>query len=553
MAAELVVVNARVATMDPSRPAAVAVAAGEGRILAVGGETDVRPHIGPRTRVLDAGGRRLIPGFIDSHMHLLGYGLFLERIELGNAASLEEVLERVRQRAQTTPPGAWILGGGWDEGRLGGLPSREWLDRAAPEHPVLLARHCYHVTAANTPALRLAGLWDTSKAIAGGIIDRDASGWPTGILREHAKDHVDRAVPPLTAADYRRALRRAAASAAAHGLTSVHSNDGKDYPLAEILAAYGDVSGGLDGRDPAEAGGQGLLPLRVWWDFAEEELETAARQGWHSGTGSDWFKVGAAKTFMDGSLGGRTAALWDPYSDDPESRGVLLWDEAALAERMVFARSHGFQMAVHAIGDLAQDVALRAYERACKAVALPAGASAAAGRLRLIHCQISHPTLWRRMHDLGVVADVQPRFVSSDYPIIEARVGSARAATSYAWRGMAEAGVPLAFSSDCPVEPIAPIQAVYAAVTRQMMDGEPSGGWLPGERFTVEEAITCHTRGAAYAVGEEGSKGCIREGYLADMVLLDQDPWGVQPSELKDMQVAVTIVGGRVVHAAPGL
>ncbi|MHB9146177.1 MAG: amidohydrolase [Symbiobacteriia bacterium] len=539
MTADLVILNARVATMDPAAPAAAAVAAENGRILAAGDDAAIRPHIGPRTRVLDARGRRLIPGFIDSHMHLLGYGLFLERIELGDAASLDEVAARVRERAGLTQAGAWILGGGWDEGRLGGLPSRDWLDKAASAHPVFLSRHCYHIGVANTAALKAAGLWDRSTAIAGGIIDRDASGWPTGILREHAKDRIDQAMPPLTAADYRRALRRAAAAAARQGLTSVHSNDGKDYPLAELLAAYEELTGG-----PAP------LPLRVWWDFALENLEAVAERGWRSGMGTDRFRIGAVKTFADGSLGGRTAALQDPYSDDPGNRGVLLWDEAALAERMAFARSHGFQMAVHVIGDLAQDVALRAYERAHDLTPLAAGAHAAASRLRLIHCQISNPALWRRMRGLGVVADVQPRFVSSDYPIIEARVGAARAATSYAWRGMAQAGVPLAFSSDCPVEPVAPMQAIYAAVTRQTMDGEPVGGWLPAEQFSVADAIACHTRGGAYAVGEEQEKGCIRPGYLADLALLEQDPWGVSPSELKDVQVAATIVGGQVIFEA---
>lgn len=536
MQADLVVLDAVVATMDPDRPQAEAVAVKDGRIIAVGADRLVRALAGAGTLVLEARGRRLIPGLIDSHMHLLGYGLHLERIGLSSASSLAEVQGLVREQAARAPRGTWILGGGWDEGRLGGLPTRQLLDAATSDHPVFLTRHCYHVGAANSAALDAAGFWSTV-SIPGGIIDRDESGRPTGILREKAKDRMDQAIPPLRGEDYRRLLRAAARSAAAHGLTSVHSNDGQNYPLAEVLAAYEELTACSD-----------PLPLRVWWDFAADDLPEAVARGWQSGFGSDWFRVGAVKLFGDGSLGGRTAALREPYRDDPGNRGLLIWSTAELAERLAEARRHGFQAAVHAIGDHAQEQALDAYERAIAAADLPGNAGPAAGRLRLIHCQVSSPALWRRMRGLGVVADVQPRFVSSDYPIIEARVGAARAATSYAWRSMAAAGVPLAFSSDCPVEPVNPMHGIYAAVTRQTMDGAPTGGWLPEERLSVDEAIAMHTRGAAYAVGEEGYKGQIRPGYLADMALLEQDPWRIAAAELKDIAVAWTIAGGRLVY-----
>lgn len=550
MAADLVILEARVATMNPDQPYATAVAVRGERIVDVGTDPALQRWIGPGTKVVAAGGRRLLPGFIDSHLHLLGYGLLLDRIDLSGARSLDELERRVRERAAQLPAGAWVLGGGWDEERLGGLPTREWLDRAAPAHPVLLARHCYHVTAANTAALRLSGLLDRSSEIPGGRIDRDEGGRPTGILRESAKEHADRMVPPPAPEDLSRALKAAAQAAARSGITSVHSNDGQGFPLQVVHQVYRDLQ-----ASPSP------LPLRVWWDFAQEDLEQAAALGWQSGQGDTWFRVGSVKLFADGSLGGRTAALREPYADDPGNRGLLLWDEEGLTRRMGLALSQGFQVAVHAIGDAAAEQALLAYEQALASQAgwseadgSPTGVAAAdphpsVSRLRLIHCQVMDPALWSEMARLGAVAEVQPRFLASDYPMIEPRLGPARASVSYAWRSMAEVGIPMAFGSDCPVEPLNPLHAVYAAVTRQTMDGQPPGGWRPGERLSVAEALAMHTRGGAFATGEERCKGQLAPGFLADMVLLDRDPLTVEPLSLKDIVVDMTILGGRVVFS----
>lgn len=533
MTADLVILEARVATMNPDRPHATAVAVKGERIVDVGTDLALRPWISPGTRVVAAGGRRLMPGFIDSHLHLLGHGLLLERLDLRQARSRDELVDLVRERATQLPPGAWVLGGGWDEERLGGLPRRDWLDRAAPDHPVLLARHCYHVTAANSAALRLAGFWEQTAEITGGRIDRDEHGRPTGILRENAKEHADRMVPPPTPEDLRRALRNAAEAAARLGITSVHTNDGQGFPPETVHKIYDELQ---TGPSP--------LPLRIWWDFAQEDLEQAAALGWRTGQGDTWFRVGSVKMFADGSLGGRTAALREPYADEPGNRGLLLWEEEALASRIGLALGSGFQVAVHAIGDAAAVQTLQAYERALP----PSSPHPGVSRLRLIHCQVMDPHLWSEMLRLGAVAEVQPRFLASDYPMIEPRLGPARASVSYAWHSMARLGVPLAFGSDCPVEPLNPLHAIYAAVTRQTMDGEPPGGWRPEERLAVAEALAMHTRGGAYAVGEERDKGQLSPGYLADMVLLEQDPLTADPASLKDIAVDMTITGGRVVY-----
>lgn len=533
--ADLVILEARVATMNPASPEATAVAVQGGRIVGIGPTAGIRTWIGPSTQVVEASGRRLIPGLIDSHLHLLGYGLLLERIALSGTSSREELQYQIKERAEQAGAGEWVLGGGWDEGRLGGLPSRHWLDQVAPDHPVFLARHCYHVGVANTLALKRAGLWDQTTAIPGGVIDRDASGWPTGVLRENAKERLEKAIPALTGTDYRRVLLRAAREVASYGITSVHSNDGQGFPPDEVFAAYTALQSGAE-----------PLPIRVWWDLAVDDLNLAIARGWHSGLGSDMFKVGSVKFFADGSLGGRTAALHQPYEDDPGNRGILLWGTEAMAERMAKARRHGFQVAVHAIGDAAAEQVLEAYASVPRPARNPA--HPAAGRLRLIHCQITSPALWQAMLQLGAVAEVQPRFLASDYPIIEARVGRARAETSYAWGSMVRLGIPLAFSSDCPVEPVNPMHAIYAAVTRQTMEGVPDGGWLPGESLSLAEAVAAHTRGPAYAVGEERDKGQISPGFLADMVLFEDDPFEAEPARLKDIRVALTIVGGRVVY-----
>ncbi|MGE5589499.1 MAG: amidohydrolase [Bacillota bacterium] len=547
MAADLVILEARVATMNPDRPHATAVAVKGERIVDVGTDLALRRWIGPRTQVVAAGGRRLMPGFIDSHMHLLGYGLLLERVDLSGARSLSELVRLVHERAAQLPPGAWVLGGGWDEEQLGGLPTRDWLDRAAPDHPVLLARHCYHVAAANTEALCRSGLWERSSEIPGGRMDRDQGGRPTGILRENAKEHADRAVPPPTTDDLRRALKAAAAAAARFGITSIHSNDGQGFPLQVVYQVYRDLQAG-----PSP------LPLRVWWDFAEEDLEQAAALGWRTGLGDTWFRVGSVKFFADGSLGGRTAALRTSYADDPGNRGLLLWDRDSLARRMGLALRLGFQVAVHAIGDAAAEQTLQAYDQAMASQSPWTEATGSrpgvalldpdhsVSRLRLIHCQVMDPGLWAEMARLGAVAEVQPRFLASDYPMIEPRLGPARAAAAYAWRSLARMGIPMAFGSDCPVEPLNPMHAVYAAVTRHTMDGQPPGGWRPEERLSVAEALAMHTRGGAFAVGEEQCKGQVAPGFLADMVLLDRDPLTAEPSSLKDIAVDMTIAGGRV-------
>lgn len=453
----------------------------------------------------------------------------------------EELLSR-RAGPET---GAWIEGRGWDEEAFAErrLPTRADLDPVAGPFPVFLRRHCGHVAVANTEALRRAGLWPAAHEVPGGVVDLDDEGRPTGVLREAAAALVDRVIPPPARETVRGWIARAAREAARAGVTAVHPNDGGGLG-PEALGLVFDLYREL--RD------EGELPLRVHWDFPGELLEEAIARGFRTGFGDLRFCVGAAKFFTDGSLGGHTAALFEPYSDRPETRGVLLWEDDDLAARLARALTAGFAVCLHAIGDRAAAQAVSCVERAQAEAArraLAAGPAVplhpAVSRPRLIHCQVMRSEEWPRMARAGIVADVQPRFLASDIPIVERRIGLARARTAYAWKSIARAGVALAFGSDCPVEPIRPLDGVHAAVNRQTMDGEPPGGWQPEERLSVARAIACYTRGGAYAAGVERERGTLAPGFLADLVVLDEDPFAVPPSELRHIRPLATLVGGR--------
>lgn len=551
MQADLVLLGGRVSTFDPTRPACSAVACREGRILAVGSDREVAALAGSRSRVLHLAGSRVTPGFVDSHMHLSWLGLGLGYIDLVGARSVDVLKDLVRSRAARQQAGTWVLGRGWDQELLGVLPSRHHLDAAAPEHPVLLTRVCGHVAVASSRALQAAGVSRETPDPAGGVIDRDDGGEPTGVLREDAVDLVRARVPAPGVEELAQALLAGARHAVATGITSVHSNDGDfGHGLDFVPAAY---------RRAFELG----MRLRVWWDFPADLLGQVRERGWKSGQGDEWFRVGAAKFFADGSLGGGTAALSEPYADNPRSRGILTVDPADLARAVAQARDGAIQVAIHAIGDRAIEVALDALEGTGHRQAhgghgrdgmgqhdagmgpRRAGAGASA-RPRLVHCQVMRADLFPRMKACGAVADLQPRFVSSDQRFAGKRLGPARAPLSYAWRSFLDHGIPAAFGSDCPVEPIAPMLGVYAAVTRCDTEGEPPGGWYPVQRLTVEEAIRGFTVGAAWAVGEEGEKGTIAPGKLADLVVWDADPFTIDPMELKDVRPLLVVVGGEV-------
>jgi len=531
--AELVIINARVWTVDPDRSEAQAVAVRDGRISAVGSTDEVRRLIGPATRVIDAGGRFLMPGFHDSHIHLMMGGHQLEAVDLKDAPTPEEFARRIGERAKAVPKGEWILGGNWDEQGWPGapLPTRQMIDGVTPDTPVFVQRYDGHMGLANTAALKLAGVTAATPEGPGGQIVRDARGEPTGILKDAAMALVQRVIPDETAEQRLRTLEHALGHMASLGVTSVQDMG----PDPEDVRLY------------AQLAGQGRLTSRIRAVRAEVPLarELASGQATVAATGSPFLFVSGAKGFADGSLGSTTAFFFEPYTDDPSSSG-LLSDEMqpieGMRERLVALDRAGQQLCIHAIGDRAISMVLDLFDE----VATANGPRDR--RPRIEHSQHVAPGDFARYAALGVIASVQPFHAIDDGKWAERRIGPARVKTTYAFKSFLDAGARLAIGTDWPVAPLDPSLNIYAAVTRATLDGKNPGGWVPEQKLTVAQVIEGYTLGAAYAAFEEREKGSVTVGKLADLVLFDRDPFSVAPEALRDLKVDLTITGGRVVY-----
>ena len=530
-AADLVVVNGRVWTGDTARPEAEAAAVIGERIVAVGATRDVEAWAGPATRRIDAGGRRVVPGFNDAHLHFVDASLKLAQVQLKDARSPEEFARRVAAHARTLAKGEWVLGGTWDDQAFEHprLPTRQDLDALTPETPVFVDRYDGHMALANSLALRLAGVTRDTKAPAGGEIVRDGAGEPTGILKDAAIGLVSHAVPPVSHDARMRAIRAGLRHAASLGLTSVQDMN----PAYEDVAAYAEL---------LEAG---ELTLRVAAAPLETRWEDQARLGLRRAFGSPWLRLGALKGYADGSLGSTTAYFFEPYADAPGTRG-LLSDEMqpleAMRTRLIGADRAGLQLCIHAIGDQAISIVLDLFEDVLKAN------GPRDRRWRIEHAQHVAPKDFARFAKLGVIASVQPYHAIDDGRWAEARIGRERARTTYAFRSFLDAGVRLALGTDWYVAPVDPMQTLYAAVTRATLDGRHPGGWVPEQKITLEEALRAYTAGAAYAEFQEKDKGTLAPGRLADLVILDADPFAIAPERIRDVAVETTIAGGRVVY-----
>jgi predicted amidohydrolase YtcJ len=529
--ADLIVVNARVWTVDATRPEAEAVAVAGDRILAVGTRGEIERLRGPDTRVVDAEGRFLMPGFEDAHIHLMTGGAQLDSVDLKDAATPAEFARRIGDRAKQTARGEWILGGNWDEQRWTGapLPTRELVDAVAPDTPVFVSRYDEHMSLANSAALRLAGVTARTPDPPGGMIVRDAKGNPTGILKDAAQSYVYKIVPAPTADQRARTLRRALAHMASLGVTSVQDM-GPDPDDVAVYAAFAS---------------RGELTARIRAVPAEVALAQQLAKGPVKTAATPFFRVDGAKGFADGSLGSTTAFFFEPYADAPGSHGLLA-DEMqpleAMRGRLVAIDRAGEQLCVHAIGDRAISMVLDLFSD----VARTNGARDR--RPRIEHSQHVAPKDFDRYASLGVIASVQPYHAIDDGQWAERRIGAERAKTTYAFRTFLDRKVRVAFGTDWPVAPLDPLQTVYAAVTRATLDGRRPGGWVPEQKVSVAEALEAYTMGAAYAEFQEREKGTIRAGKLADLALLSGDPSRVPPEEIRALKVVMTIVGGKIVY-----
>lgn len=525
----LAIVNARVWTADPRRPWADAVAVRGERIAAVGSSAEVKKLATPETRVIDARGAMLLPGFIDSHVHFVDGGFRLASVQLRDAATPEEFVRRIAAFAATVPKGTWILGGDWDHEQWGGaLPTRAWIDSVTPDHPVWVGRLDGHMALANSAALAAAGVDARSPEVEGGTIVRDASGAPTGILKDNAMDLVWPHVPPPPPELADRALDAAMRYVAEQGVTSVH-NMGSWDDLAVFERAH--RAGRLRTRIYA------AVPLATW---ARLRDTVAAR-----GHGDAWLRIGGLKGFVDGSLGSHTAAMLEPFTDAPSDRGLFVTPPESLYAWTAGADAAGLQVIVHAIGDRAIRTQLDVYER------VEREHGARDRRFRIEHLQHVAPADLPRVAALGVIGSMQPYHAIDDGRWAEKVIGPERARTTYAFRSLLDAGARLAFGSDWFVAPPTPLDGIYAAVTRRTLDGAHPGGWVPEQRITVEEALRAYTIGGAYASFEEREKGSIERGKLADLVLVDRDLTRIPPETIREARVLLTVVGGRPVFERP--
>jgi hypothetical protein len=520
--ADLLLTNATIHTVNPRQPRAQSLAVRNGRILAVG--RNLSHLAGPNTRVLDLHGATVIPGLIDSHAHMRGLGALLESRDLRHVSSIAEIAAWVRQQAEKTPPGQWITGRNWDQTNWGGaFPSAADLDRAAPNHPVFLARVDGHAGWANSKALALAAITNATPDPHGGKILRNPQGQATGIFIDTAQGLVRSKIPPTSYDQLKRQLALAARECARLGLTGVH--DAGVSP--DDLRAYRELisEGQLPVRVYAMIGGPGAL----WREFLQRGPEI-----------TPLLTVRAIKLMADGALGSRGAALWQPYSDDKSNTGLLITSKEQIEQVARQAAAAGFQVCTHAIGDRANRTVLDAY------------AAALAGpndkRFRVEHAQIISLPDFQLFKDFSILPAMQATHATSDMRWIDRRIGPDRVSGAYAWRRFLALGIPVANGSDFPVEEPNPFLGLYAAFTRQDPAGQPPEGWTPDQRMTRAEALQSFTRSAAFAAFEENLKGSIEPGKLADFLVLDRDLMTIPPRDVLATRVRMTFLNGRLVH-----
>ena len=530
-APDLVIINAMVHTMDPNLPLADAVAIHGNRIVAVGASKEIKKMAGPRTRVVDAQKRVVLPGFNDSHVHFLSGGFQLSSVDLRDAGTPQEFAERIHHFAEKLPAGRWITGGDWDHERWpeAKLPTKDLIDNFTPDTPVFVNRLDGHMALANSRALRLAGITRQTLDPPGGIIVRDPkTGEPTGILKDAAQNFVWKVIPPSSFEERLTAARAATEYAAKLGVTSVQDmSAGSDVGVYQTL---------LD---------RGELKTRIYAVSPLPACERLVSTGVRANFGSEMLRMGGLKGFADGSLGSTTALFYEPYEDAPNTSGIAgdeMYPEGAMLTRVREADKAGLQVMIHAIGDRANDLIFTIYEQ------VEREDGKRDRRFRIEHAQhLRRQDIPRFARD-KVVASMQPYHAIDDGCWAEKRIGKERAKTTYAFRSLLDSGVVLAFGTDWTVAPMNPMFSIYAAVTRRTLDGKNPKGWVPEQKISVEEAVRAYTVGSAWAEFQESVKGTITPGKLADLVILSRDIFKIDPKDIETTKVVMTILDGRVIY-----
>ena len=529
--------NANIHTLDESCPKASAILIAGGRIIAVGQKNTLEGLAHGKVEKQDIKGKTILPGLTDAHIHIQHYALGLTKVD-SETKTKEECLRRVAKRVEHSKPGEWVLGHGWNHnewsfpspsGRGQGEGGGEWptaseLDAISPNNPVYLTAKSLHAAWANTAALNLANITNDTPNPKDGAIQRDAKGQATGILLETAMGLVSTVVPAASINDIEQAIQKAQSILWKMGITGIHDFDRRDSFMAlQSLRA------------------RNKLKLRVNKNLPVESVQQANELGLRTGFGDEWLWIGSVKAFMDGALGPHTAAMFQPYENETENKGILNMDGEELFEHCRKAADVGLSMTVHAIGDRANHEVLNAYEQLRKyetEKGLPRL------RHRIEHVQVLHPDDAPRLAKLNVIASMQPIHATSDMFAAD-RFWGERSKLSYAWRTQLNHGAPIAFGSDAPVESPNPFLGLHAAVTRRRADGSPSAdGWYPEQKLTLAEALSAYTLGAAYAANAEHRLGKLAENYLADLIVLDQDPFQIEPAALLILKATATMING---------
>jgi predicted amidohydrolase YtcJ len=527
----LVILNANLHTLDPLKPSANALAIDHGRVIAVGTNDDVLSSYST-SNMFDAYGRTIIPGLTDAHIHLEEYALSKQKINC-ETSTRDECLQRIAKRVITTSTGDWILGHGWNQNNWAeGYGTASLLDKFTPNNPVYLTHKSLHCAWANSSALHLAGITHDTPDPDGGRIGRLQNGDPDGILFESATSILEDAIPEPSFEQVVQAIQFSIPLLWRMGLTGVHDFDhSRCFSALQVLHQ------------------QHELNLRVLKSIHLEDLPHAVEIGLRSGFGDDILRIGSVKMFSDGALGPHTAAMLQPYNDDPNNSGILTMDAESLYEHGRLAVGNGISMAVHAIGDRANREVLNAYAKLREFEVISPSTSQNHLRHRIEHVQVIHPDDISRFSELDIIASMQPIHATSDMLMAD-RCWGDRSAHAYAWRSQISHHVPLVFGSDAPVESPNPFWGIHAAVTRRRADGTPSTqGWHPEQRLSVDEALHAYTTGAAYAAGMEDRLGKLAPGYLADLLVLSEDPYSRAPEELLSIHPMATMVGGEWVYS----
>jgi predicted amidohydrolase YtcJ len=524
--ADLIINNANIWTGNESQIIAQSMAIVGETILAIGTDEEISEYKGKTTKVIDGKGRFITPGFIDSHVHLMTGGRSLLNVDLRDADTKEEFSKRVGDFAKTIESGQWIMEGNWDHTLWGGdLPKKEWIDETTKNNPVLIMRLDWHMALANSAALKFAGIDKNTADVEGGTIERDENGEPTGLLKDNAMNLILDKIPPMSPKMKKASFQAAMDYFLSNGVTTVHDVDGfnKDFEswtTAEQFKAANELKVRI----------YGAYPLNEWKALSESNHEN-----------DNWLKTGCLKGFVDGSLGSHTAAFHHGYTDKPEDKGFFINTEDDLYQWISNADKANLQIFVHAIGDRAIHVLLNTYEQIIKENGKKDR------RLRIEHAQHIAPEDIKRFAELGIIASMQPYHAIDDGRWAEEMIGAERIKTTYAFKSLMDANTIVAFGSDWAVAPASPLQGIYAATTRQTLDGANPNGWVAEQKITVEQGLLAYTKDAAFASFDENIKGTLEVGKLADFVILSEDIRTIDVTKIRDVEVLETYVGGKKV------